>query len=353
MNEVQPTIPPPPIVVTEISGNRDENANKLQWITYFSSFVVIAVAAAYLIGFVVVNSSLFKYGMVPYDFLQPRYVSAGLLYLTSTVGFTSMILMLLYLIKQKHFLGDIANSEIKSGWLIIFVFLGSHTVLGPLLPTSQNNDEWVKTMQYPALVLALFISCLATSILPLPDRLTRFNCWWRRYMWEGGWLSYIILLLMLIHTCATLGLSFAFYPAFLCSLWLFISGFRQGHDKNEVVHQNANAMVYGISTFCFSIYLYGSLTYPLISPHIGGGKPLLISLAVKPEHRRTIGRILGREDWKCVMHNISLIHENSELMYVLPKGYLSNEAAIAIPKNEIVSIAYQRNAKIEHATCYE
>ena len=51
---------------------------------------------------------------------------------------------------------------------------------------------------------------------------------------------------------------------------------------------------------------------------------------------------MGREDSQCVMHNISLIHENSELIYVLPHGYLVNDAAIAIPKSQLISIATRK-----------
>ena len=47
---------------------------------------------------------------------------------------------------------------------------------------------------------------------------------------------------------------------------------------------------------------------------------------------------MGRDDSNCVMHNISLIHENSELIYILPRGYLANDAAIAIPQSELTPL---------------
>ena len=48
--------------------------------------------------------------MVPYDFLQPRYLSAGLLYLTATVGLTSIAVFLIHLIK-KNFSDEEARSR--------------------------------------------------------------------------------------------------------------------------------------------------------------------------------------------------------------------------------------------------
>ena len=138
------------------------------------------------------------------------------------------------------------------------------------------------------------------------------------------------------------------------SLVIFLGPSHEGYEsQQEAFKKHTDGLVYGIMLLGLSVYLYAALTYPLISPHVGGGKPLLVSLALKPEHRHTLGQIMGREDWKCVMHNISLIHENPELVYVLPHGYLANDSAIAIPKSELISIAYQKKEKIEHSTCLE
>ena len=103
---VPPTLVPPPvgppaaappsdpiILVPSITPSVIEAPNS-KWITHLSSLIVVSISAAYLIGFVVVNTSLFDYGMVPYDFLQARYVSAGLLYLASTVGLTGIVFLM-------------------------------------------------------------------------------------------------------------------------------------------------------------------------------------------------------------------------------------------------------------------
>ena len=90
-----PVAPVPPITPSTIK------APDSKWITHLSSLVVISAAVAYLIGFIVVNAHLFSYGMVPYDFLQPRYLSAGLLYLTATLGLTSIAIFLIHLLLKR------------------------------------------------------------------------------------------------------------------------------------------------------------------------------------------------------------------------------------------------------------
>ncbi|MDO8357137.1 MAG: hypothetical protein Q7U76_12165 [Nitrospirota bacterium] len=354
MNEIQASTeePQPPTPVAVLPP-RELRADKLEWVTYLSSFTVIAAALAYLIGFIIVNSSLFQYGMVPYDFLQPRYISAGLLYFAATTGFTGAIFLLIHLTKKKHLLGDVTNAEIRSAWIIFFIFGMSGAYLNWLLPKSNTIDGWLSALRYPSFVLALVVGAFNTTLLPLPARFGKLSLWWRIHMWETGRLSRVVLLLMLVNASARLGEAFFFFPLFLIGVWFFLSGFRPDQKVESVTSENTHGLFWGISNICLSIYAYATLTYPLISPHFGGGKPLLISIAIKPDNRKAIGRVMGREDWKCVMHNISLIHENSELLYVLPNGYLADETAIAIPKSEIITLAYQRKTKNENATCLE
>ena len=354
MNDVQtPSGQSPAAASVSVLPSQDARPDKIQWITSLSSLTVILAATAYLIGFVVVNSALFKYGMVPFDFLQPRYISAGLLYLAATAGYTSAIFLLIHLTKTKHLFADITNSEIKSAWVIFFVFAMSSEYLIWLFPKSDTVEWWLADLRFPSLALAFITSSLNTTILPLPERLNKFAFWWRKHMWESGWLSWLVLSLMLVNSAARLGNAFFFYPIFLVGIWFFSSGFRPNQKAEYATSENTHGLFWGITNLGLSIYTYGALTYPLISPHVGGGKPLLVSVSLKPDSRRIIGRIMGREDWKCVMHNISLIHENSELIYILPKGYIADETAIAIPKTEIISMAYQRKQKDQYATCFE
>lgn len=373
MNDPEPNVPP--ISVIQPTNDPKQNAPpasivpvtpitpsiiatpELKWITHLSSLIVVLAAAAYLIGFVVVNSHLFSYGMVPYDFLQPRYLSAGLLYLASTVGLTSIVAFLIHIVK-KSFPGDEATAEINSAATLLFFnwIVGSNLVW--LLPKSDNFAWWLQYLILPSSVLAFVVTFLDTRIIPIYKFIPRGSVWWRGHLWKEDRLFGIVLVLLLVNRLAELGYAFAFYPVFFLGTFLFYAGylgFKSNQGKPEVVKGKADALLYSLACMGLSVYAYASLTYPLISPHIGGGKPLLVSLSIKKsEHSRTIGKIMGREDWKCVMHNISLIHENSELIYVLPHGYYANESAIAIPKSELVSIAYQKKeTKDEPSTCLE
>jgi hypothetical protein len=291
--------------------------------------------------------------MVPYDFVQPRYISAGLLYLASTVGLTSLVFVMIHLTRKRFYLDDKANAEYKSGALILFVVATIGTQLDWLLPKSENIAWWLRPLYYPSFALAFLVGLFGSTAFPFPKCLSRVDTWWRKYLWEKGWSSWIVLSLVLVSFLAKLGYAFAFYPVFLIAIWYLFSGFRATQSPEAAFKTITDGLVFGIIGLCLSVYLYAALTYPLISPHVGGGKPLLVSLSIKPEHNRTIGRMLGRDNWKCVLHNISLIHENSELIYVLPNGYFADVSAIAIPKSELVSMAYQKQSKSDHATCLE
>jgi|CXWL01.1.fsa_nt_gi hypothetical protein len=368
MNDLEANVPP--ISVPQSTNDPKQNAPpassvvpvtpitpsiiatpELKWITHLSSLIVVLAAAAYLIGFVVVNSHLFSYGMVPYDFSQPRYISAGLLYLVATVGLTSIVLFLIH-VARKSFLGDIANAEIKSAAALLFFFWVANSSLEWLLPKSENIPWWLQSLRYPSIALAFGVSILNTKMLPIHKRLSGVSLWWTKHLWEEGRLFWIVLGLVLVYFLAERGYAFAFYPVFLIAIWLFYIAFRSDQRQGALFKEKTDGLVYGLTFIGLSVYAYATLTYPQISPHVGGGKPLLVSLSLKPGNDRSIGKTMGREDWKCIMHNISLIHENSELIYVLPHGYYTNESAIAIPKSELVSIAYQKKeTKDEPSTC--
>jgi hypothetical protein len=308
-----------------------------------------------LIGFIVVNTSLFSYGMVPYDFLQARYVSAGLLYLASTVGLTGIAFIMIHFTRKKFYAHDKINAEFKSAALILFVFGVIGSKLDWLLPPSQEIPWWLQSLSWPSLVLALVVCFLDSTFIPIPKKYAggRFHLWWRKYLWEEGWASWIVLSLVLINVLAKLGYSFTFYPCFLGGILYLYFAVKPYKSQKEAFNRYTDGLMYGVVLLGVSVYLYAGLTYPLISPHVGGGKPLLVSISLKDEHRKIMGHIMGREDSNCVMHNISLIHENSELIYVLPHGYKVDDAAIAIPKSELISISYLKQKSRENSTCLE
>jgi len=344
------TAPPDPEIPVPANTLSAIEAPNSKWITHLSSLIVVSISAAYLIGFIVVNTALFDYGMVPYDFLQARYVSAGLLYLASTVGLTSIVILMIHLTRKKWYLNDKINAEFKSAMLILFVFTFIGSKLDWLLPKSQEIPWWLHSLFWPALILALAVCFLNSAAIPLGGRV---ELWWRKHLWEEGRASWIVLSLALVLYLAKLGYAFLFYPCFLGGILLFYFGVKSYADQHEAFKRYTDGLMYGVLLLGLSIYAYSVLTYPLISPHVGGGKPLLVSISLKKEHSEVIGHITGREKSQCVMHNIALIHENSELIYVLPHGYLVNDAAIAIPKNQLISIVYQKIKNSENSTCLE
>lgn len=348
-------LPPAPVVAVPTFSPLPIATPELKWMTHLSSLVVISAAAAYLIGFIVVNTSLFDYGMVPYDFLQARYVSAGLLYLASTVGLTGIVFLMIHLTRRKWYLNDKQNAEFKSAALILFVFGVIGSRLDWLLPKSQEIPWWLHYLSWPAVILALVVCVFNSTMVPLPKKYQggRVDLWWRKHLWEEGWASWIVLSLVLVIFLARLGYAFIFYPCFLGGILYFYFGFKSYANQHEAFQKYTDGLMYGVLLLGVSVYVYAVITYPLISPHVGGGKPLLVSISLKAEHRQIMGQIMGREDSNCVMHNISLIHENSELIYVLPHGYLANDAAIAIPKRELISIVYQKKENKDKSTCLD
>ncbi len=320
------------------------------WISRASSIILFPAALAYCIGFGVVNSHLYRYGMVPYDFLQPRFLSAGILYLGATVGPTAFVMYLHHVFGLAH--SSKRAAESATGVAIILTALGISGSLPWLWPKSPKLSPAEGLLAWPS--LALLVGLLAMSLITSEAfKKSKLSTFWENQILERGIFKYVALIAVSIERISTGGVaSFSFFVVFVISLLFWLSVFRSQKHIGLALSDNIHAAIAALGAIGLSVYLYANYTYPLVSPHIGGGKPLVISLALKAESQHVVGRMMGREHPACVLHNISLLHENSDFLYVLANGYTMNSSAIGIPKSEIVSISYQDKPLSDTHTCF-
>jgi|CXWL01.1.fsa_nt_gi hypothetical protein len=342
-------------VIPSSSGPR---INLHKWIGRLSSSVILAGAAAYFPGFFVVNSYLYGYGISPFDFVQPRSISAGLLYLSFTVLLSTFLWFAYNFIRTHIYVDQPQNAERRAAWLLQTVVTLFGTLLGLL-----RRDKLDTTLEYFGLALmyvSLFL--LAMDWLPQkPPLLTKVSSWWQREIIERGRLKWIMFIVMLFYISTVTGFkSSAFYYCFFVAIALAKSIVML--NPNQTPADKATTItilpILSLGLLWASLYLFGTYTYPLLPSAVGGGKPALVAIALKPDslkpdHRKTIGAMMGREDWKCVMQNVEVIHENNDILYVLPHGYYSEESELAIPKSQIIALAYQKTGLDENSRCYE
>lgn len=288
--------------------------------------------------------------MVPYDFLQPRFLSAGILYLVATAGPAGLVMYLHHAFRSSRMTKRAVEGA--TGLTIIGTVFAIGNSLPWLWPSSLNVSSWERMLLWPSAILMIAMA-FAPPVFLESFKGSRFSLLWDKWMLERGVFKYVALFVAGIYKVASGGTSnFLFFLLFAASLLFCISVYRSQKHPGLALFDNIYGAAAAIASLGFSVYLYAAYTYPLVSPHIGGGKPLLISLALKPEAQHTIGRIMGREHPECVLHNISLLHENSDFIYVLPKGYYGNNAAIAIPKTELFALSYQGKPLEDTQTCF-
>lgn len=154
---------------------------------------------------------------------------------------------------------------------------------------------------------------------------------------------------MIINTSARIGFErFSFYPVFIVGI---VSLFPWKPLKEVAVGDLITGPLFGVGSLLFSMNLFGLYLYPSIPSHYGGGNPALVSIVLKPENREVVGRLLDREDWKCIMQNIAVLHENKEAFYVLPYGTGFDYPPVALPKNEVAAAIYQTRELHENFRC--
>jgi len=323
----------------------------MKWINRSSSLILLVGGAAYCVGFVVVNSHLSQYGIVPYDFVQPRYVSAGALYLLATVVVATSLWYIIDVFIPHYWASDEYKGEKTAAFAVLVFFLALQNAISFVLPKKDANStlESISLFAPVAVSFALpYIDTFLEKRFPLPQ----IRGWWRERLLKTGALKWVVMPLMLTYVSLAVGtLTFSFFPLFLFGTVMALPFTR---SKGTVsVSDYINGPVYGLIAVVGSMYLFGTRTYTLISPHVGGGKPALIVIALKHDNRVLIGKVMGREDSKCLMQNISVIHESNEAIYILPHGYYSEENAIVIPKSEIATYAYQKSQLPDNAKCID
>lgn len=341
-----------------VSKSHTPRLNLSKWISRLSSSIILAGAAAYFLGFVVVNSYLYGYGISPFDFVQPRYISAGLLYLFLTVFLSAFLWFSYHFIKNHIYRDQPWNAERRTAATIEILFV----ISGSLLSISRKDQTDKISFSIGLALLWLVLALQSIDWLPAKYPLfARATNWWSREIIESGILKWLVFGCMLLYISTVTGLkASAFYYCFFIAILFAKSVVILNPNQTNIDKATTIGIVpiLSLGLIWASLYTFGTFTYPLLPSAIGGGKPSLVAIALKPDstkpdYRKTIGAIMGREDWRCVMQNIEVIHENNDVLYVLPHGYYSEESAIAIPKNHITVLAYQKAILGEQSRCYE
>ena len=234
-----------------------------------------------------------------------------------------------------HFQARNRREVLVTAWfdtaLAIFIFFSALSFGIPWIwPAQKELPGW-----YQILGTSVFVFAFVLTFFP--QRVYRFR--WTQKLFDKGIVAFLVLGLMIIYTSTHMGFErFLFYPVFIIGVAFLIPW---KPLKEVSLPDLITGTVIGIGNLLFSMNLFGSQLYPSIPSYYGGGNPALISIALKPENREVIGRLLDREDWMCVMQNIAILHENKEAFYILPYGTGFEYPPVVIPKDQIVGAVYQ------------
>src|SRR5438105_1987732 len=187
-------------VIPSSSGLRP---NLLKWIGRLSSSIIVAGAVAYFLGFFVVNSYLYGYGISPFDFVQPRYISAGLLYLSLTVFLSAFLWFAYHFIKSHIYSDQPWNAERRAAWILQTLLFS----FGAFLSISRRDliDKTSSHIGVASICLALLF--LYIDLLPQKHPLfAKMTNWWSRQIIESGILKWLVFICMLLYISTLAGL---------------------------------------------------------------------------------------------------------------------------------------------------
>jgi hypothetical protein len=279
-------------------------------------FYAMAIAALYVSGFLVLNSSLAKYGVLDIEFIDARYFLAGAIFVLFLVCF--------------------------------YLFAGRAVLFTPswlqkdLARTNRDGARpiWSFVVFVHSIVTAVFFCCLSTTMftsLAIPSANTvAFTA-----MLAG---AFVVLYTIDVTNCdlrfprasetfslavkvaavyaffahgesSTLFSVFALYVSIFFFINLVIDRFTRYKKTNDLV---AFTGVYVVVFFVISAAGFGSLVFGHVSSKLGGAKPQTVTISLSEDARKSLPPLISSGTGQ--LADGKLIHQTPIHMYVESSG---------------------------------
>jgi len=272
----------------------------------FSKFSFLIAIILYIIGFIITNIHLSRFGIYDISLLQVQYILTGFVFLIFFLAPLLGILLPFFIVFKFGKSFFIKNDKRTS--IINVVFLSKLLLAISLSVTL-------------CLALGILFSCLLSTSVDIDS----LNCLLN------------IKAIMFFFTSLYFGLVIIIYVA---------------HSKNNFSEKFGiildNVMTYATIILCFIsiLTLYPLGIYPHVHNAFSGGKPISASLLISQNDISVIKSLGLSLDSKNYVRDTKIIHQTSSLIYLVHKEKdLGQTYSIAIPKEIVKGIIYQIEPK--------
>jgi hypothetical protein len=271
----------------------------------------VAVGGFYLCGFLTLNAYLARFGLVEIEVAGNKYLLAASNYL--------FFLFCFYLFAGR---GIVLGKK----W-----FIENNTRANP-----KNSMFWSSIIQIESLVGLLFSICFSSAVYTSTAIGAREAIYFYLYLGISFLVSYSLDVFnldikyrkfaLVVRLFLNLGAVIVFFSSKnadaiigLFSLYFGMTLYiNQVLDKFERHKIDKDVLIFSVfhSIFfiCVTASVYGALIFGLVSPKYGGGLPVQVKLALIPEVRPTLGKLLDHDIPEIV--EAKLIYSTEKFIFV-------------------------------------
>jgi hypothetical protein len=266
------------------------------WIDPVTKLVGLFLGMCYVIGLLIVNSHLQRYGLSEFGLLRVEYAMAGASWFLLVVATGSSLKYMLYRIKLIKGFGSFL-------WVLLLILVWSNLLFAMVGYLS----EWV----------------LAGSLQWATWRCAAILV----FQWMFGW--------GVIEVLRNIAQKRVVQP------WWSVLPSPVGRVLARTQRDQVHSLLSILFSFLFALWLYSLYVYPYLSPTFGGGRPQEISMVVKPEEVvmiRALGFTVGDNR---VTTPVTMIVETPDFLLLKPtNGKNPNVRAIKIRRDFVDSVLY-------------
>ncbi len=284
---------------------------------------------AYVLGFIIVNATLMKYGFMIYDVVSVKYLVAGTLFLF----ICSVTYLTLFICK---------NSKLKTDRFYVYyvglfwLVIGINFLLN--LPYTKPQVEYMPRWTFVIPNLYLFLGILVSIFI---NFIYKINKRWLRITIKSILIISALGFLILAYEAVTYLVLMILLIGIISSvLFIEIKVIKEILSTNELQISN-NFVLFFVSIISIPI-LFGAVIYPKIDRMRGGGAPLRAQLIISDAYKSEV--INSSPDCSIDFNDIKLIYETPNSVFIaLKRLNKKGKITLEIPKNNLIAIKYFKN----------
>lgn len=311
-------------------------------IKFAAESLTILAIAGYAIGFVTVNSYLFKFGYSGHALLKTTYISAGMLFLSLVVPL-ALCISAIVLSGRKA----VANPQdqisifftFNSFIILILLYIPFQTLF--YISSDGIQSSFEENVLWQSVIFGVVTFMSLTIIV-----LEKVQSDWSLAVWAKKYPNLGVLLLLLLMFILRYKIEVVTFLVLAMIAVFFAMNFildKQSLSSRllERPHGVAIDLVLILGALLMAMGLFGVSVYPHIKPQYGGGQPSRVRVVIEEEKRNILSQGSGLKNIETMLADTQLIDSTEkELLLLLQSNYDDKGLLMQVDRSIVDAVIY-------------